>query len=222
MLSWWLACAEPDPDALLRARDLPGAARALSAREGVTIDLAHPVAEVLAVRAASDPTLTAAEVARTVQAVRRLDAVPAVGLRAVDLSFPDAQSLCGAAAALGRGRVLVVVGRSEHGGDRDPWMGGALPWTRGRLVGFATEDHARFGRVVDAEAPARLVTWVIEDETGALVVTTERKPEAWWSHSSNEPRSAARLLLAAHLYATSGAEGVRERNASGLFQRGAR
>lgn len=197
MLAWWLACADPDPDALLRAGRLDEAARALAIPPGSPADLDHPVAEILARRAATDPAVTAVDVARTVAAVRALEAVPRLGLRAVDMPFPSARALAAAAAHLGRGPTLLVFGRSETGADRDPLLGGDLPWSRGRLMGFATADLARLGAEVDHAAPARLVTVVAQDDTGSLFLTAERRPDGWWGHTSSHPTAAARWLLLA-------------------------
>lgn len=211
LLALLLACSPPDPDALLRAEDLPGVAAAWEKAYGVSLDVAHPIAPVLARRARVDPSVTAADLARALTHVALLDAVPRLGLRGVDLSFPTAASLLGAAELLARGTPRVAVGRSENAMDRDPMEGGALPWARGRVCGYATGALVPVGALVDREAPPKLVTFVVEDDTGPLMITAEWRSDGWWSHSSNDPEAAARLLLAADVLATEGAAAVRAR-----------
>lgn len=148
------ACGAPDPDALLRKGDLDGAAAAYAERAGAPLDVAHPVAEVLAGRARSDATVTTTTIADAMDAVRFLEQAPIIRVQHLDLDFDRFEDLGAALDALAEGDALFVVGRSEGLGDKDPYlMGGALPWKGGRVVGWARRDMAALGKSVDANPP---------------------------------------------------------------------
>ena len=154
MFALLLSCARPDPDVLLRAHDLDGASAAWATRHGQELDIDHPVADILSRRAVTDPTITAATVAETMRAVRLLEAGKATGVIGLDLPVDQLEAWLGAVETLLVPPLLVVAGRSDGALDKDPYPGGALPWQRGRLIGFATQGLAALGALVDhAAAP---------------------------------------------------------------------
>jgi hypothetical protein len=192
-----LACRAADPDALLRRHDLDGASAAWTAKTGEEVDLDHTVADILAQRAAHDPSVTTAYTIEAVTAARLLDSCPRRGLATLDIGFASLASVFQAAEALANGGVRVAVGRSTLVSDRDPYMGGPLPFASGRIVGWAGADAAAFGRAVDAEPPLRLVTVALRDQNGAFCFTAEHRPDGWWSTATSDAPAAARLLAAA-------------------------
>jgi hypothetical protein len=197
---WWvllLGCSTPDPDSLLRTHQLDGAADAWAKLHGERPDIDHRVMDVLGTRAAHDPTITFASALSTLQAVRLLERNPGWGNQELDTGFDRPSDLLAAAAAVGRPSAFVAVGRSETGLDRDPYVDGAIPWARGRLVGFAPPDVTALGRRLDDDPPARLVTFAFEDGTGWFSLSCERRPDGWWTINSNNVAAAGRLVQAA-------------------------
>jgi hypothetical protein len=186
-----LACAPPDPDALLRRGDLAGAAAAWRARSGHDADVDHPVADILARRAATDPEITMASVLAEVAAARLLELAPRLGNRALDVG-----EIASLAALLGgcrpSGAWLVSVGRSEVPADRDPLAGGALPFAQGRIVGHAADVTAAraLGARLDADPPARRTLVASQDRRGQAILSLEHRDGAWWGVSSPDPESA--------------------------------
>ncbi|MFZ5475525.1 MAG: hypothetical protein ACOZNI_02015 [Myxococcota bacterium] len=197
-----LACTRPDPDARLRAHDLDGAAAAWEKRHGTRLDVDHPVADVLATRAARDPSITAATVADTMEAVRALEASPRLGARDADVPFERWEDLLVAAGKLGEPPLIVAVGRSEGVHDKDPWTaGGDLPFRDGRVVGWArraagegTEALAALGRRLDANPPAKLVTVALRDARGAVAFYARKEADGWWVRWTTDPEAAGALL----------------------------
>ncbi len=191
-------CAPPDPDARLRAGDLVGAAGAWRELHGALLDTDHPVAEILAIRATGDQPVTTIALEDAMAAVRLLEQAPSAGTRELDLSFTSFTDWFRALEALAVPPMLVVVGRSEGRGDRDPYTaGGALPWKGGRIVGWARSDVARLGSEIEGNPPARLVVVAMRDATGSVFVNLERRDGAWWTVAASRPEIAARLVLAA-------------------------
>lgn len=190
-----VGCADPDPDALLRRHDLDGAAAAWAARHGgQRLDVDHAAAEALATRASTDPTITAATVADAMEAVRLLDANP-LGAKDVDSPFPSMSALCGAVERAFPGPWLVAVGRPEVRTDKDPYSAGAaLPWTGGRVAGWARTDLAAFGARIDADPPARKGVLAIRTGAGDFWVLLRRDPDGWWVLGASDLDAARRLL----------------------------
>lgn len=226
-----LACAcscagSPDPEALLRARDLAGASAAWERLHGAPLDIAHPVAEILADRAVRDPAITVAALVETMAAVRLLEGGRRVHTQSVDRPFDRAADLLTAASALAEGPALVAVGRSAGPGDPDPAYASApLPYDGGRVVGAARTDPggpggdlAELGGRLDANPPARLVTLALRDATGSVWLYTERKDGAWWVLSASDARGAARILVAAELFHDQGAEAMIARVGRGFLR----
>jgi hypothetical protein len=223
------ACSgPPDPDARLRAGDLDGAAAAWQSVHGVPLDIAHPAAVALAARAPRNPAITTVVLAATVDAVRFLDKAPATRTEALDLTFDRLADLGAALDILGVGPTLLVVGRSRTPVDPDPYTTNAdLPWRGGRLVGFASGAPSgpppaapgpieAFGATVDANPPAKLVTFGIRDGTGHVYMNAERQYGIWVVISASNARVAARLLLAADSVRDYGAATLRERRGRGV------
>ncbi len=215
---WLLGCA-PDPDARLRDGDLAAAASA-SARRGVPLDIDHPVAEILAVRARTDATITTASIADAMEAVRFLEQAPIIRKQGLDLSFARFEDLGAALDALAEGPALLVVGRSENLADKDPFlMGGDLPWKGGRLVGWARTDLAALGRRLDADPPPKLVVVGVRDDSGSVYLNIERRDAAWWPVAASDAVVAARLVLAAEAVRDYGGPALREREGGGFVRR---
>lgn len=209
-----LACRGPDPDALLRKHDLDGAAAAWTARTGEVVSFDHTVADILAQRAAHDPAITTAYVVEALAAARLLDLCPRRGLAGLDLGFTGMEQVFGAAQALADGPLLVAVGRSSVVSDRDPYLGGPLPFANGRIVGWASADAPDLGRRIDAEPPLRLVTVSLRDGRDGFCLTAEHRPDGWWATAASDGAVAARLLTAAG--STEPAEALRARLGPGL------
>lgn len=208
-------CRAPDPDALLRRHDLDGAATAWEQVHGERVSLDHTVADILAQRAATDPGITMPVVLDTLDAVRTLDATAHPGTEALDTGFDRLADLLGAAEILAAPPFLVVVGRSETRLDKDPYLGGALPWARGRVVGWARRDAAAFGARIDADPPLRLVTVLARDATGAVSIGLEHREGAWWTLNAADAHTAARLVAAAANLSL-GADALARRYGKGL------
>lgn len=209
MLVLLLACpsAPPDPDALLRAHQLDAWAAAVETRDGVRPDTSLPAADVLARRAAADPSWTSARVAGALHAVTLLNTAPVIGKRALDLSF-DLDPLFAAAEVLSGGQVFVAVGRSENGLDKDIYQGGALTWRDGRLVAWGAAPLAPVAAAVAAEPIPRLLTLAFEDTSGRLTLTAARQATGWWTTAATDAERGADLVLAATLHAEQGAAAV--------------
>ncbi|MDP2311094.1 MAG: hypothetical protein Q8P18_34055 [Pseudomonadota bacterium] len=223
-----LACkSPPDPDARLRAGDLEGAAVAWEALHGSPLDVAHPAAVSLAARAPRDPSITAALLVDTLEAVRLLEQAPVKRTEELDLTFDRFTDLGAALDALAEGPAMVAVGRSETFADRDPYTTDApLPWKGGRLVGFALTPSIppagpfeALGAALDANPPAKLVTVGVSDVSGILYLNVERRDGTWWAISASNGRAGARLVLAAASVRDYGGATLRERQGGGFVRR---
>lgn len=219
LLALLLACAKPDPDAALRRHDIDGAAAAWKALHGEEVDLNHGLVDVLATRSEGDPTITMAYTLDALDAARLLDRGPRRGTGSLDTGFEKLETVLAGAAALASGPWLFAVGRSEHPGDADPYVNGALPCSLGRIVGWTRTDAAALGRTVDGNPPGRLVTLALRDTTGDLWITMEHRPGSWWTTASSDPAAAARVIAAGERYAEGGAARVTERYGAGLIPR---
>ncbi len=219
MLALLLSCARPDPDALLRAHDLDGASAAWAAIHGEALDIDHPVADILSRRAVTDPAITAATVAETMRAVRLLEAGKATGVTGLDLPVDQLAPWLGAVEALALPPLLVVAGRSDGALDKDPYQGGALPWQRGRLIGFATHGLTALGARVDEAAAPRLVTLRLQDQTGDLLLTFAPLDGIWWTTAASDARAGARLVLAGNLAVEEGTAAAVARYGKGVVGR---
>ncbi len=220
---WWLlACAAPDPDALLRAGDVAGAAAAWNATHDVPVDLDHEVASILARR---EPDASVARVAEAVEAVRLVEAGPVRSRLELNTPVGSFTTVVAGARAVARLPLVVAVGRSDARGDVDVLQrGSAIPWfgsseagmaaARGRLVGwtrYVTADGvgtttdgwtSRRGTLdlaawLDANPPARLVTLALEDATGSVWIWAERGAEGWTLLATSSLGAADRILRGA-------------------------
>jgi hypothetical protein len=198
------ACSTPDPDALLRAHDLDGASAAWAKAHGSPLDTDHVVADVLSRRSARDPSITARSLAETMEAIRALEGAPRARARQVDHPFERWEDVMAGAAALGQPPMLVAVGRSETPADQDPFTGGALPFSEGRLVGFARrgagegpEALIALGRELDADPPTKLVTVVVRTARGEVALFVVREGTGWNAKYSTDPEVAVALMRAA-------------------------
>ena len=207
------ACRPADPDALLHAGDLPGAGAA------ARVDVAHPVGDLLAFRARTDPSVTIEGIADAVDAVRLLEGAPVVRTQPLDLSFARMEDLGAALEALAEGPSILAVGRADGRGDGDPYTGGPIPWRGGRVVGWARHDLAALGKQVDADPPPRLVTVAARDATGSVFLGVERREGAWWILSVADPEAAARVVLAAESVRDYGGPALRARRGGGFVRR---
>lgn len=210
----------PDPDALLRRHDLSGAEAAWKQLHGEEIDLNHHVVDVLAQRAASDPSITMASTLDALEAARLLDRVPTRGMGSVDIGFDSLESVLGAAGAIAKAPALVVVGRSATPADKDPYEGGPLPWRSGVLVGWTRADPSVLGRETDKLNPTRLVTIAMQDQTGALWLTVHHQDGLWWATASTDAPACARVLGAGATFTSGGVEAVRAKYGRGLLPPG--
>jgi hypothetical protein len=214
------ACGPADPDARLRAGDLPGAAEAHAAKHGVPLDIEHPIAEILATRARADTTITTAAIADAVEAARLLEQAPMIRLKSLDLSFARFEDLGAALDALAEGPALLAVGRAENLGDKDPYLtGGDLPWKGGRISAYGRASLATVGRGLDAHPPPKVVVVGMRDATGEVYVNVEWRDGAWWSVASATPEAAARLLLAAEAVGDYGGPALRAREGGGFIRK---
>ncbi|MFN7143169.1 MAG: hypothetical protein ACK4YP_05290 [Myxococcota bacterium] len=214
------ACGAPDPDALLHKGDLDGATVAYAERAGAPLDVEHPVAEILAGRARSDATVTTGAIADAMDAVRFLEQAPIIRTQGLDLTFDRFEDLGAALDVLAEGDALLVVGRSEGLGDKDPYlMGGALPWKGGRVVGWARRDMKAFGKSIDANPPPKVLVVGVRDATGAVYVNVERRDGVWAALSSSDAKAAARLVLAADAVRDYTGPALRTREGGGFVRR---
>ncbi|MDP2314713.1 MAG: hypothetical protein Q8P41_17550 [Pseudomonadota bacterium] len=221
----------PDPDAKLRGGDLDGAAAAWQAAHGEPLDLDHPAAQALALRAPRDPSITTASLADTVAVARFLEQAPIVRTQSLDLSFARMADLGAALDALAVPPALFAIGRSESLGDRDPYLpGAALPWKGGRIVGWARLPGEpatagtpgpleAFGATLDANAPAKLVTIGVSDASGDVYLNVERREDAWWVVAASNADAGARLVLAAESVRDYGGATLRTREGEGFVRR---
>lgn len=225
-----LACSAPsapDPDARLRAGDLQGTAAAWEAVHGAPLDVVHPAAEALAARAPRDPSITAAVLVESLDALRLLEDAPVKRTEVLDLTFDRLADLGAALQALGEGPTMFAVGRSESPMDRDPYTTDAeLPWKGGRLVGYAytvpggaSGTFAALGAKVDANPPAKLVTIAARDATGSVFLNVQRQGDIWSVISASNAHVGARLLLAASAVHDYGESTLRERQGRGIVRR---
>jgi hypothetical protein len=224
-----LACsAPPDPDARLRAGDLPGAAAAWEAKNGAPLDVAHPVAVVLSLRAPRDPSITTATIAETVAVTRFLESMPAVRSKPLDLVFDHMADLGAALDALAMPPALVVVGRSENASDTDPFTSprALLPWKGGRIVtwasvaaGAAPGAFEALGALIDANPPVNLVTIAMRDATGHLHLTMELRAGAWFAAGASDAYVGARVVLAADSVRDFGGAALRVKQGAGFVRR---
>ncbi len=219
MLVLLLACAPVDPDARLRAHDLDGAAAAWTARTGTPLDTDHVVADILSRRSVTDPGVTSATVAETMRAVRLIESGKATTLAALDLPVDRLGAWLGVVEQLALGPVLVVAGRSDGALDKDPYQGGALPWKRGRIIGFASVDLASLGGLIDDAAAPRLVTLRLQDQTGDLALTLAPLDGIWWTTGASDAVAGARLVLAGNLGVEKGVPAAVAQYGTGLVGR---
>jgi len=224
-----LACsAPPDPDALLRAGDLPGAAAAWADANGAPLDTAHPVAVALSLRAPRDPSITTASIAEAVELALCLEAMPPVRLQPLDLSYGTMADLGAALDALAVLPALVVVGRSENAADTDPYTSphALLPWKGGRIVTWASVPASgpsgaieALGASIDANPPVNLVTLAMRDATGDLHLSVELRSGAWFTAGASDAYAAARVVLAAESVRDFGGAALREKQGAGWVRR---
>ncbi len=204
-------CAPPDPDALLRAYKLDEAAVAFESATGTPLSFDHPAADGLARRAAHDPSLTCAEIARRMRPVLLLDDTPLRGRLDLDLTMAALTPTLLAAFELGA--VLVAVGRSSNPGERSAADGGDLPWSDGRLIGGATTsvEAAQLGATVDGAPPPRLVTVGMSDGSAQIFFTAQWKDGMWQTVNSLTPELAGTWINFADFGARQGADAARAR-----------
>lgn len=194
---WLVACAAPDPDALLRAHDLDGAAEAWARSHESSLDPRYPASDVLSRRAARDPTITTALVVETVDALKLLDAAPQVGLKNMDLPLERLSDLAVCTPTMLRSPWLVAIGRSDTPADADPYEGGPLQWKRGRLVGFASTADAitRLYAAVDKDPPPRLTTVAVRADASTFFLFLGRRDGGWTLATTTDVDAATRYLL---------------------------
>lgn len=211
MLLLLLACADPDPDALLREGRLDDAMRAQAARGGRTAPTTHHTATVLAKRAQRESWITMPVLVEWTEAAALLDSAPATRTESLDVSFeawaPMADCTAGRLTAPWR----VVVGRSDVPADPDPLETGRpfenVPYKNGRVVGTAAvlePAAADAGRAalrslfasVDANPPTHRVTVLIADTGGNLAVNLTRREGVWWTVSANDADAGAQWIVA--------------------------
>lgn len=194
---WLVACAAPDPDALLRAHDLAGAAAAWSRTHEEVLDTRYPAADVLSRRSATDPAITMQLVVETVDAMKFLDTAPQVGLKNVDLPLERLADLGACTPAMLKSPWLVAIGRSETPADADPYEGGPLQWKRGRLVGFAStaETVAALYAAVDKDPPPRLTTIAVRADGSSFFMYFGRRDGGWTLATTTDVALATRYLL---------------------------
>lgn len=225
-----IACFDapaPDPDALLRAGDLDGVAVAWEALHGTALDVRHPAAQALAIRAPRDPSITAATLVDTLLAIRFLENAPLTRTETLDFTFTSLADFGAALDVLADGPAMMAVGRSETRADKDPYTTNApLPWKGGRLVGHARKPASgasgafeAFGATVDANPPVKLVTIGLADSTGMVYISIERREGRWFVLGTSDAHVGARLVLASETVRESGAAVLREREGRGFVRR---
>lgn len=210
MLLALFACAsgpppQPDVDALLRAHDLVAAAQAFEAEYGKPLDLSHPAADALVRRMATEPGITAEQIAETMRAVRLVESAPDTRTQELDIPFDHlldyascTASLLSASAAKNSDRSdtwLVAVGRSELPVDADPFIGGPTPFHGGRVVGWAGDlpTLAALFAAIDKDPPPRKVTLSMHGASDLHVFLTHRNG-AWWSVSASDAAAGAHWI----------------------------
>lgn len=214
MILWALACADPDPDALLRQGRLEEAGAAAG------FDPAAPVAQILAGRARRDPSITVATVREAIAAVTLLDGAPQTRTQTLDVPIERLADLGAAADVLAEGARRMAIGRSETLADQDPWTHAVpLPWKGGRLVGSATTNLESLGARLDADPPVKLVTVGLEDTTGRVYITLQHRDGEWDPVSASDAEAGARLALAAGAVRDYGGAALRARMGGGLRAR---
>jgi hypothetical protein len=223
-----LACTA-DPDGLLRKGELAGAAHAWEVAGNPVIDTTLAGVDALGRRARLDPTVTLPLLAEVTPALRLLERFPQAKTRQLDVPIEKLADLGAALDALATPPAVWVVARSSNLADKDPWTeGGALPWKAGRLVGFApaastssftAPSMEALGAMVDADPPSKLVSLAMADATGEVFVTIEREGGAWFSISTTDQPSAARLMLAAGDIRDYGATALRAREGGGFVRK---
>lgn len=219
---WWVllalvGCSRPDPDALFRRHDLDGAADAWAKLHGERPDVDHRVMDILALRAGRDPFRTFADALADLRAVRLLEKALPYGNDPLDVGFEAPSDLLRAAERIMLPGGIAAVGRSETGLDRDVYTTGALPWSRGRLVGWGPPGLDALGTSLDQDPPARLVTFAFEDETGWFHLSAEHRPDGWWTINATWAPAAGRLVEAADWGRTHGWDSLPARYGRGFI-----
>ena len=218
---WWLlACAAPEPDALLRAGDVAGAAAAWETTHPARVDLDHEVAQILARREAD---ATVPRVGEAVEAARLIESGPVRSRLDLNVPVGSIAGVVAGARAAARSVLVLAVGRSDARGDVDvlqrgsplPWIGASEPGmatARGRIVGWtryaktsgegtATDAWTSrrgaqdLGAWLDANPPARLVTLAFEDATGTAWIWAERRAGEGWILIATSSLGAADRML---------------------------
>ncbi len=205
-----LACAAPDPDALLRAGKLAPARSAWIEAGGRSFPESHGTAQALATRAPGEPWITMSVLVEFTEAAALLDVVPDTRLQDVDVSFERWQPMGACLAATLSAPWRVAVGRTEMVDDPDPVAVGrpfeGVPYRKGRVVGTAAAlQPARQGAAaielaalfagLDADPPSHRVTLALTDAEGPLALNLTRRNGAWWTVSATDGAAAAALIL---------------------------
>ncbi len=211
MLLFALACADPDPEALLRAGRLDEAMAAHGARGGRVAPTRHLTAQTLAKRAQREAWITMPVLVEWTEAAALLDGVPATRTEELDVGFDAWAPLAACTAGRLRAPWRVVVGRSDVAADADVLESGRpfenVPYKDGRIVGTAavlTPDTTAAGATalsalfqgVDHDPPAHRVTVVLADAEGNLMLNLTRRDGAWWTLSTNDAEAGAAWVLA--------------------------
>jgi hypothetical protein len=220
LLACLCSCTKPDPDALLHAQDLPGASKAWEKLHGSPLDIDHPAAQALAVRAGSDASITAGKVAEAMSAVRLLERSRGFHAVNVDEPFDTAKDLFAGVEALAAQPVFVAVGRATNPGDPDPTVANApLPWAGGRLVASSRKGLADLGARLDKDPPAGVVTMALHDTTGELFLFAEHADSGWVVHTASDTRAAVRVMRAAEILRDQGLDTMHAREGEGILER---
>ncbi len=211
MLALLLACAPPDPDALLRDGRVDEAIAAFATTSGRSIPSGHPTAQALAKRAQSESWITVVEWVRWTEAAALLEGVPGTRTHPLDVSFESWAVMATCTAGRLEAPWRVAVGRSTGPDDPDPNEAGrpgeGVAYAKGRVVGTAmtleAAGSASGGAALaalfdnlDRDPPAHLVTIVLADAGGSLAVNVTRRDGVWWTLSTNDAAAGAAWIVA--------------------------